>query len=155
MAFLVSSMALWLLSTAFCFPQCLSTFHNAFLLSGTPFCFPQWRSNFPQWLSNFPQRLSTLQEIQENLSTAASIQKNCFSSFVFPATRSPSFVVCVVPCTPLTKSTVFATFLPSSTPGFTMMVGPATVLTTSRSSTARYYISNHPCGCWSDGIHKT
>ncbi len=40
-----------------------------------------------------------------------------------------------VPCTPLTKSTVFATFLPSSTPGYTIIVCPTTVLTTSRSST--------------------
>jgi hypothetical protein len=81
-AFQFFSMAFQLSSTAFCFPQRLSTFRNAFLLSAMPFCFPQRLSdfpqrlsNFPQWLSNFPQRLSAFQEIRENLSTVASIQK--------------------------------------------------------------------------------
>jgi hypothetical protein len=48
--------------------QWLSNSFNGFLLSSTAFC-------FLQWLSNFPQRLSTFQEIRENLSMAASIQK--------------------------------------------------------------------------------
>jgi hypothetical protein len=39
------------------------------------FRFFQQLSNFPQWLSDFPQWLSTFREIQENLFTAASIQK--------------------------------------------------------------------------------
>ncbi len=64
---------LWL-RTSFCCLR-LSAFCNAFLLSTTLFCFLQRLFNFPQWLSNFPQRFSTLREIQENLSTAASIQK--------------------------------------------------------------------------------
>jgi hypothetical protein len=77
-AFQFSSTAFRLLSTAFCFPQRLSAFRNAFLLSATPFCFPQRLSNFPQRLSDYPQRLSTFREIQENLSTAASIRKITF-----------------------------------------------------------------------------
>ncbi len=44
------------------------TFVNDFLLSSMAFC-------FSQRLSDFPQQLSTFQEIQENLSTVASIQK--------------------------------------------------------------------------------
>jgi hypothetical protein len=83
-AFQFSSTTFQLLSTAFCFPQRLSAFCNAFLLSATPFCFPQRLSNFPRWLSNFPQRLCTFQEIQENLSTAASIQKVAFRALYFP-----------------------------------------------------------------------
>jgi hypothetical protein len=50
------------------FLQWLSTFFNGFLLSSTAFQFLQRFSDFPQWLSAF-------QEIQENLFTAASIQK--------------------------------------------------------------------------------
>ncbi len=61
------------------------TFFNGFLLSSTAFC-------FLQRLSNFPWRLSAFQEIRENLSTAASI-KDHYSSFVFPTTCSPSFVI--------------------------------------------------------------
>ncbi len=67
------------------FPQGLSSFQeiqeNLFLVA-TAFRFlqrlsdfPQRLSNFPQRLSNFPQRLSSFKEIQENLSTAAGIQK--------------------------------------------------------------------------------
>jgi hypothetical protein len=44
------------------------TFFNGFLLSSTAF-------RFLQGHSNFPQQLSTFREIQENLPTAASIQK--------------------------------------------------------------------------------
>ncbi len=62
--------------------QRISNFFNGFPLSSTAFC-------FLQRLSNFSQLLSAFREIQENLFTAASIQK----SFVFPATRSPSFVI--------------------------------------------------------------
>ncbi len=83
-AFRFFSTAFQLLSTAFCFPQRLSAFRNAFLLSATSFCFPQRLSNFPQRLSNFPQWLSTFQEIQENLSTVASIQKIVFRASYFP-----------------------------------------------------------------------
>ncbi len=82
-AFQFFSMAFQLSSTAFCFPQRLSAFLNAFLLSATPFCFPQRLSNFPQRLFNFPQQLSTFQEIQENPSTAASIQKIAFRALYF------------------------------------------------------------------------
>jgi hypothetical protein len=57
------------------YPHRLSVFFNGFPLSSTAFRFLQRLSNFPQWLSNFPQRLSSFQEIQENLFTAASIQK--------------------------------------------------------------------------------
>ncbi len=53
------------------------TFVNGFLLSSTALC-------FPQWLSNFPQRLSTFQEIQENLSTAASSRKIAIRASYFP-----------------------------------------------------------------------
>ncbi len=73
------------------------------------FCFPQQLSAFQEIqesLSNFPQRLSSFQELWENLSTAASIQKIHYSSFVFPATCSPSFVI------PATMSTSH----PTSTP---------------------------------------
>jgi hypothetical protein len=73
----------------FRFLQWLSAFFNGFPLSSMVFCFLQrfsdfpqrlsdflqWLSNFPQRLSNFPQWLSSFQEIQENLFTAASIQK--------------------------------------------------------------------------------
>jgi hypothetical protein len=52
--------------TKFDFLQRLSAFFNRFSLSSTAF-------RFLQRLSNFPQRLSALQEIQENLFTAASI----------------------------------------------------------------------------------
>jgi hypothetical protein len=83
-AFQFPSTAFQLLSMAFCFLQRLSAFRNAFLLFATPFYFPQRLSNFPQWLSNFPQRLSTFQEIQENLSMAASIRKIAFRALYFP-----------------------------------------------------------------------
>ncbi len=75
-AFQFSSTAFQLLSMAFCFLQHLSAFCNAFLLSAMPFC-------FPQRLSNFPQQLSTFQEIQENLSTAASIRKIIIQALYF------------------------------------------------------------------------
>jgi hypothetical protein len=39
---------------------------------------------FPQRLSDFPQQLSTFQEIQENLSTVASIQKIAIQASYFP-----------------------------------------------------------------------
>ncbi len=48
--------------------QRLSNFFKGFPLSSTAF-------RFLQLLSNFPQRLSAFREIQENLFTAASIQK--------------------------------------------------------------------------------
>jgi hypothetical protein len=53
------------------------TFVNGFLLSSMAFC-------FPQRLSDFPQQLSTFQEIRENLSTAASIQKIAIGASYFP-----------------------------------------------------------------------
>ncbi len=84
-AFQLSSMAFRLSSTAFHF-------------SSTAFRFPQWLSalqEIQENLSNFPQWLSSFQEIRENLSTAASIKKIHYSSFVFPATCSPSFVISV------------------------------------------------------------
>ncbi len=52
------------------------TFVNGFLLSWMAF-------RFPQWLSNFPQQLSTFRKIQENLSTAASIQKIAVQALCF------------------------------------------------------------------------
>ncbi len=71
-------------STAFRFLQQLSTFSNGFLnffngflLSPTAFC-------FLQWLSNFTQQLSAFREIQENLFTAASIQKITIWALYFP-----------------------------------------------------------------------
>jgi hypothetical protein len=73
--------------------QWLSDFFNGFPLSSTAFRFLQQLSDFPQMLSNFPQRLSPFQEIRENLFTAASIQKDHYLSFVFPATCSPSFII--------------------------------------------------------------
>jgi hypothetical protein len=78
-------------STAFCFlqrlsnfPQWLSAFFNGFPLSSMAFQFLQRLSDFPQWLSNFSQRLSSLQEIQENLFTAASIRKITIRALYFP-----------------------------------------------------------------------
>jgi hypothetical protein len=59
-------------------------FFNGFLLSSTAFRFLQQLSDFPQWLSNFPQWLSSFQEIQENLFTAASIQKITIRASYFP-----------------------------------------------------------------------
>jgi hypothetical protein len=59
-------------------------FFNGFPLSSTAFCFLQWLSNFPQRLFDFPQRLSSFQEIQENLFTAASIQKITIRTSYFP-----------------------------------------------------------------------
>jgi hypothetical protein len=52
-------------------------FLNGFLLSSTVFCFSQQLSNFPQWLSTF-------WGIQENLSTAGSIQKIANQALYFP-----------------------------------------------------------------------
>jgi hypothetical protein len=54
--------------TKFDFLQRLSAFFNGFPLSSMAF-------RFLQWLSDFPQRLSAFRKIQENLFTAASIQK--------------------------------------------------------------------------------
>ncbi len=53
------------------------TFFNGFLLSLTAFC-------FLQQLSDFPWQLSAFQEIQENLSTAASIRKITIRASYFP-----------------------------------------------------------------------
>jgi hypothetical protein len=53
------------------------TFVNGFLLSSMALC-------FPQRLSKIPQRLSTFQEIRENLSMAASIQKIAIRASYFP-----------------------------------------------------------------------
>jgi hypothetical protein len=66
------------------FPQWLSAFFNGFPLSSTAFRFLQWFSNFPQRLSDFPQRLSSFREIQENLFTAASIQKITIQALYLP-----------------------------------------------------------------------
>jgi hypothetical protein len=52
------------------------TFFNGFLLSSTAFRFLQWLSDFPGWLSAF-------QEIRQNLSTAASIQKITIRALYF------------------------------------------------------------------------
>jgi hypothetical protein len=75
---------------AFCFLQRLFAFFNCFLLPSTAFQFLQRLSNFPQRLSDFPQRpsdfpqwLSSFQEIQENLFTAASIQKITIQALYF------------------------------------------------------------------------
>jgi hypothetical protein len=54
------------------------TFVNGFLLSSMAFCFPQWLFDFPQWLSTF-------REIQENLSTVASIRKIAILASYFPS----------------------------------------------------------------------
>jgi hypothetical protein len=54
--------------TKFDFLQQLSTFFNGFPLSSMAFQFLQRLSDFPQWLS-------ALQEIRENLFTAASLRK--------------------------------------------------------------------------------
>ena len=62
-------------SMAFHFLQWLSTFFNGFLISSTALWFSSMAFRFLQRLSDFPQQLSTFQEIRENLSMAASIQK--------------------------------------------------------------------------------
>jgi hypothetical protein len=67
--------------------QRLSDFFNGFLLSLTAFRFLRQLSNFPQRLSDFPQRLFTFQEIQENLSMAASIQKIAIRASYFSQNR--------------------------------------------------------------------
>jgi hypothetical protein len=59
-------------------------FFNGFSLSSTAFRFLQRLSDFPQQLSEFPQRLSSFREIQENLFTAASIQKITIQASYFP-----------------------------------------------------------------------
>jgi hypothetical protein len=56
----------------------------AFWLSSMAFRFLQRLSEFLQRLSNFPQRLAAFQEIQENLFTAASIQKITIRASYFP-----------------------------------------------------------------------
>jgi hypothetical protein len=66
------------------FLQRLSVFLNGFPLSSTAFWFSSTAFHFPQRLSDFPQRLSTFQEIQENLSTVASIQKIATRASYFP-----------------------------------------------------------------------
>jgi hypothetical protein len=70
----------WLKSNVPCpksnFPQRLSNFRQRLTAFLNGFC-------FPQRLSNFPQRLTTFQEIQENLSTAASIQKITIQALYF------------------------------------------------------------------------
>ncbi len=91
-AFQFSSMAFQLLSTAFCFPQCLSVFCNAFLLSATAFCFLQRLSDFPQRLSDFLNGFPLSKKSRKSI-YGGKYTKDCFSSFVFPATWSPSFVV--------------------------------------------------------------
>jgi hypothetical protein len=63
--------------TKFDFLQLLSVFFNGFPLSSTAFC-------FLQQLSDFPQRFSASQEIQENLFTAASMQKIAIRASYFP-----------------------------------------------------------------------
>jgi hypothetical protein len=58
-------------------------FFNGFLISSMAFHFLQRLSAFFNGLSNFPQRLSTLQDIWENLSLAASIQKIAIQASYF------------------------------------------------------------------------
>jgi hypothetical protein len=66
--------------TAFCFLQRLFALFNGFPLSSTAFRFLQRLSNFPQWLSTF-------QEIWENLSMVASIQKIAIQASYFSQKR--------------------------------------------------------------------
>ncbi len=72
--------------TAFRFLQRLSAFFNGFPLFQRLFDFLQWLSDFLQWLSNFPR--NPRKSIYGDKYT-----KDHYLSFVFFATRSPSFVI--------------------------------------------------------------
>jgi hypothetical protein len=60
-------------------------FVNGFLLSSMAFCFPQRHSNFPQWL-HFPRN-------PRKSIYGGKYPKDHFSTFLFPATCSPSFII--------------------------------------------------------------
>ena len=85
--------------SAFCFLQRLSTFFNSFLLSSTAFRFLQQLSNFfngfPIFLKGFPIFLDgfPLSKKSKKSIYGEKYTKFCYSSFVFLATRSPSFVI--------------------------------------------------------------
>ncbi len=72
--------------SAFYFLQWLSAFFNGFPLSSTAFRFLQWISDFLQWLSDFPR--NPRKSIYGDKYT-----KDHYLSFVFFATRSPSFII--------------------------------------------------------------
>jgi hypothetical protein len=57
------------------------------------FCFLQRLSKFLQRLSNFPQRLSAFSRNPRKSIYGKKYTKFCYPSFVFFATRSPSFVI--------------------------------------------------------------
>ncbi len=63
-----------------------SIFFNGFPLSSTSFCFLQWLSSFPQWFFCFPRN-------RRKSIYGGKYMKDRYSSFVFPATPSPSFVI--------------------------------------------------------------
>ncbi len=87
--------------SAFYFLQRLSAFFNGFLIFFSSFLFSSMAFQlsstafrFLQQLSDFSQRLSAFQEIRENLSTVASIQKITIWALYFRhSTRSPSFII--------------------------------------------------------------
>jgi hypothetical protein len=78
-AFLLSAMP-------FCFPQRLSAFRNTFLLFATAFQFSLTAFQFSSMAFHFPR--NPRKSIYGDKYT-----KDRFSSFVFPATCSPSYVV--------------------------------------------------------------
>jgi hypothetical protein len=86
MAFQFSSTAFQLLSMAFCFPQCLSAFRNACLLSATVFQFSSTAFRFSSTAFRFPRN-------PRKSIYGGKYTKDLYSNFVFPATCSPRFVV--------------------------------------------------------------
>ncbi len=113
-------------STAFRFLQRLSNFHqwlsdffNGFLLSSTAF-------RFLQRLSNFPQRLSSFKKNLRESIYGGKYTKDHHSSFVFPATRSPSFIIA-------TRSPCFV--IATRSPSFAIATrSPSFVIATMRAS---------------------
>ena len=98
-------------STAVCFLQWLSTFFNGFPLSSTAFCFLQCLSDFLQQLSDFLQWLSDLRNPRKSI-YGDKYTKDHYVSFVFFATRSPSFVISAT----IPNTLLWCTCVPNSAP---------------------------------------
>jgi hypothetical protein len=81
-------------ATPFCFPQCLSAFRNAFLLFETAFRFSSTAFQVSSMAFRFTRN-------PRKSIYSGKYMKDCFSSFVFPATCSPSFVLHLPQHTPV------------------------------------------------------
>ncbi len=97
--------------SAFYFYQQLSAFFNGFPLSSTAFCFLQCLSDFLQQLSDFLQWLSDLRNPRKSI-YGDKYTKDHYVSFVFFATRSPSFVISAT----IPNTLLWCTCVPNSAP---------------------------------------